>query len=517
LIVETLSDAEADAALVARYANVRDEAAFTELVRRHGPMVLGVSTRMLGQHQDAEDVLQAVFLTLSARARALRRVRSVAGWLHNVAVRISLNSLKMKRRQTRGLRRLQERRSKPDRDDANELKELLDLELSRLPARYREVLILRDLEGYSRNEAARKLRLPPGTIDSRLSRGRKLLRERLVKRGVTVGVGGLAAALAECAVAGYALPTALIHATVRHAELFLLAGTRVGGSAVAAKISSLAQGELNTMFLAKLSTTVGIAGLVAMLVLGAPPVSKMVGLGSQARANTIFFDNFSDGNDAGWSHIDNTVGSAWGPGVFDASGSYTLATTGNVSATPPAISDTLFSEWSASSAPQFSNGFLRAKVRANTEGTSFFLILRRTGGSGYAFGGTTGQNDFYITRVDNTVNIPLVEVPPPSPIVAGEDWILEAGAVGNQLSLKFWRDGAAVPAAPQLTVVDSTYSSGPFLVGARKDSAFLGTGRVSATFDDIAFRVPEPSAALLMIGVACCCIPVFIRKRRATC
>jgi RNA polymerase sigma factor (sigma-70 family) len=84
--------------------------------------------------------------------------------------------MKMKRRREQGLRRLREDHSKPDRDDANELKELLDLELLRLPARYREVLILRDLEGFSRNEAARKLKLPPGTIDRRMSRGRKLVR-----------------------------------------------------------------------------------------------------------------------------------------------------------------------------------------------------------------------------------------------------------------------------------------------------------------------------------------------------
>src|SRR3990172_5161733 len=203
----------------------------------------------------------------------------------------------------------------------------------------------------------------------------------------------------------------------------------------------------------------------------------------------VLIDNFNDGNDDGWSHIDNTTGSPWGPGIFDAnSGSYTLATSGIVAEDPFFISDTLGSQWTGSSAPQFSNGFFRAKMRANTEGTSFFLILRKTGGSGYAFGGATNRNTFYISRVDDAVNIPLQELgPPPSPITAGEDWIVEAGAVGSQLSLKVWRDGEMVPTAPQLAVIDPTYSSGMFVVSARKDWAFQGTVQVSATFDDIVF------------------------------
>jgi hypothetical protein len=81
LIHQTQSDAESDATLLARFARLRDEAAFDELMRRHGAMVLAVSSRMLRQRQDAEDVLQAVFLTLAYRASALRHVRSVAGWL----------------------------------------------------------------------------------------------------------------------------------------------------------------------------------------------------------------------------------------------------------------------------------------------------------------------------------------------------------------------------------------------------------------------------------------------------
>jgi hypothetical protein len=229
-------------------------------------------------------------------------------------------------------------------------------------------------------------------------------------------------------------------------------------------------------------------------------------------------DNFNDGNDTGWSYIDNTTSSPWGPAEFDASsGGYTLATSGDVSANPPGVSDSLFAEWTSSAAPQFSNGFLRAKVRPNTEGTSFFLVLRRTGGSGYALGGATSQNDFYITRVDNGVTIPLASATPLSGIVAGQDWILEAGAVGSQISLKYWPDGETPPAIPQLTVSDSMYSSGPFLVGARRDNAFQAAGRVSVTFDDIVFRVPEPATWILLLATWACFLFSARSERKQPC
>ena len=226
-----------------------------------------------------------------------------------------------------------------------------------------------------------------------------------------------------------------------------------------------------------------------------------ISLAIAGNVEAVLIDSFDDGNDNGWSHIDNTTSSPWGPAIFDASsGSYTLATTGIVSANPAGISDTFGSQWTGSSDPQFSNGFFRAKMRANTEGTLFFLILRQTGGNGYAFGGATAQNTFFISRVDNSVNVPLQELsPPPSPIAVGQDWIVEAGAVGSQLSLKVSCDGQMEPAAPQLSLIDPTYSSGRFLVSARKDSAYQGTGQVSATFDDIVFTVPEPSACLLLM------------------
>jgi RNA polymerase sigma factor (sigma-70 family) len=290
-------DGESDTALVARFARLRDEVAFAVLMARHGPLVMGACVRMLAQRQDAEDAFQAVFVTLSAKARALRRVRSLAGWLHNVAVRVSLNLIKMNRRHEQRLGKAHDSKPTTNADRQLELRELLDEELTALPARYREAVVLCDLQGYTREEAARKLAIPAGTVGTWVARGRRLLRDRLVRRGVTLSTAALAAGVSRLAEAAPQISSELAQATVRNAELFL-AGEGAAALSAATRISSLAQGVIHTMFLTKLSTTVCIAALAAALVLGATPVSRLVGLASSARAQEFagFTDNFDDGS-----------------------------------------------------------------------------------------------------------------------------------------------------------------------------------------------------------------------------
>src|SRR5438105_3318323 len=90
--IRTLVPAEnpADAELLERFVTARDEAAFTALLRRHGPMVLAVGRRVLTCRHDAEDVFQATFLLLAVKAGSIRERSSIASWLHGVAHRLAL-------------------------------------------------------------------------------------------------------------------------------------------------------------------------------------------------------------------------------------------------------------------------------------------------------------------------------------------------------------------------------------------------------------------------------------------
>src|SRR6266550_2945868 len=81
-------EAAPDRVLIARYLETRDEPAFAELVRRHGPRVLGVCRGILGHTQDVEDAFQATFLVLARRAESIRRQDNIGSWLHGVAYRV---------------------------------------------------------------------------------------------------------------------------------------------------------------------------------------------------------------------------------------------------------------------------------------------------------------------------------------------------------------------------------------------------------------------------------------------
>src|SRR5262249_6703006 len=174
-------DEPADAVLLERYAARREQAAFAALVRRHGPMVLGVCRRVLQHEQDAEDAFQAVFCVLARKAGAIRRGTAVGGWLYAVACRIARKAKTLQAR-----RRMRESQlpdvpapDNPPEWEWRDLWPILDEEVNRLPERYRRPFVLCYLEGKTNHEAAAELRCPPGTVFSRLVRARERLRTRL--------------------------------------------------------------------------------------------------------------------------------------------------------------------------------------------------------------------------------------------------------------------------------------------------------------------------------------------------
>jgi RNA polymerase sigma factor (sigma-70 family) len=186
-------DAEADAALLDRFVRRHDEAAFAALVARHGPMVLGVCRRRLGDAHAADDAYQATFLVLARRARAVRRPESLAGWLYGVASRVTRAARRQARRPDAALPELPDPRPDPLAEvSARDLLAVVEEEVGRLPKAYRMAVALVCLEGLSQEEAARRLGWTAGSVKGRLERGRARLHARLARRGVT-----LSAALAS--------------------------------------------------------------------------------------------------------------------------------------------------------------------------------------------------------------------------------------------------------------------------------------------------------------------------------
>lgn len=247
-----------DRTLLQRFVTVRDEAAFEVLVRRHGPMVLGVCRRVLGNAHDAEDAFQATFLVLARRAHSLRNPDLLANWLYGVA-----NRSARKARAIAARRSFHERQAIPmatpalatNEEDWGETRALLDKELQRLPSKYRVPLILCYLEGMTNEEAAAKLGWPVGSMSYRLARGRELLRQKLAKRGHALPSAAFAVMLARNT-APSTLSGTLVKATV---------DTALGNAAQSHSVAILLDVILKSMSRFRLA---GYALLFALILLG---------------------------------------------------------------------------------------------------------------------------------------------------------------------------------------------------------------------------------------------------------
>jgi RNA polymerase sigma factor (sigma-70 family) len=256
-----------DAQLLERFLARSDDAedAFAALVHRHGPMVLGVCRRMLPSAHDAEDAFQATFLILARRAAAIGRRERLANWLYGVAVRVAKEARRRAaRRQARERRAMDGTRAESESEQPggewDDLLPILDEELSRLPDRYRTAMVACELEGKSRSEAAHQLGIPEGTLSTHLARGRKLLRERLVRRGVSLGaLAALPRGAAEAAV-----PERLFQSTVQAA--IEQASGAVASGTVSATVTALAEGVLKMMVFTRL--TVLVAAVMALSAAG---------------------------------------------------------------------------------------------------------------------------------------------------------------------------------------------------------------------------------------------------------
>ena len=246
-----------DGELMDAFVNGREPAALEVLVRRYAPMVWGVCRRLLVNHQDAEDAFQATFLVLVRKGASIRSRCKVGNWLYGVAYQTA-----RKARATAAKRRAREQQvthmpepaATPD-DRDTDLQPLLDQELSRLPEKYRTVLVLCELGGTALKDAARQLGCAEGTVGSRLTRARTMLAKRLAGRGLAVTGSTIAALLAQQTVSA-SVPTAVLSSTIKATAL--VAAGQTTAAAIAPTVAALTEGVLKAMLLGKLKTALGV-------------------------------------------------------------------------------------------------------------------------------------------------------------------------------------------------------------------------------------------------------------------
>jgi RNA polymerase sigma factor (sigma-70 family) len=252
----------ADGDLLRAFVDRADGAAFAELVARHGPLVLGACRRVLADAPDAEDAFQATFLILARKAATVRRPERLGAWLYGVALRCAFRVRKVARRAKE-----QPMPDVPAPAPADphwaDVRGILDAEIGRLPEKLRSALVLCELQGLDRAAAAARLGVPIGTISSRLSRAKDVLRKRLVRRGISLSLVALGLILSQAAAVA-AVPPPLTATTVAGALRFA-AGQGAGlPAAVAAYVLRAARAQQ----VAVIATGALALGLIGLLLWG---------------------------------------------------------------------------------------------------------------------------------------------------------------------------------------------------------------------------------------------------------
>jgi RNA polymerase sigma factor (sigma-70 family) len=236
--------------------------AFAELLRRHGPMVRDVCSRMLTQECDADDAFQATFLLLVQKAHTIRNQASVGSWLYGVATRVAWRARARADKAHRpGHRPTARAVADPAHEAARrEYVAILDAEVARLPERYRSPVVLCYLESQTQDEAARQLGWSLATFRRRLERGRQLLRLRLQRRGLTLSAALLSTGLVLNP--ARAVSALLTQVTCEAAAMMAHKGKLA--QTMPANVTALVEGVSRTLTLARAQfvvTWVAVAGL----------------------------------------------------------------------------------------------------------------------------------------------------------------------------------------------------------------------------------------------------------------
>jgi RNA polymerase sigma factor (sigma-70 family) len=259
-----------DLQLLDRFLQSKDEAAFEVLVWRHGPMIHSLCLRMLHHAQDAEDVLQATFLTLVRKARSIHKRQWLGSWLHKVAFRIALRVRSQAARRPHSSETVEDVATVASDTDGEwaELRPILDEAIQRLPEKYRVPVVLCYLQGQTNQEAARQLGCPLGTVCTRLNRARERLRRYLTRRDMTLSAGATTA-LCTGQVLQAALPLPLATASVR-TSLW-----HASGEAIPTRVAQLSEGVIQAMMWSKIQLVSSVLVTLLLTATGAGSLAQL--------------------------------------------------------------------------------------------------------------------------------------------------------------------------------------------------------------------------------------------------
>jgi len=250
-----------DEQLLKRFLSRTDglaEAAFAELIERHGPIVHRVCLDVLGDSDAAQDAAQVVFLVLARKARSIRKPASLGPWMHGVALRVArrvrCETTRRKVAERRKAEIMHERQIAESRHEPMDHAEL-HAEIDQLPEKYRRPIILCYMQGQTQTQAAETLGWPLGTVQIRLHRGREQLRSRLMRRDASLSGSALLTLLTASA----NVPARNWTETTARAAVRFAAGNETAGLVTPA-VTEMAQSMLAAMLCGPLK----IIALLAM-------------------------------------------------------------------------------------------------------------------------------------------------------------------------------------------------------------------------------------------------------------
>jgi RNA polymerase sigma-70 factor (ECF subfamily) len=178
----SVDDGDADTELIRRFLD-GDERAFEALMDKYYGRVARLAARVLGNSAGAEDIAQEVFLRAARGFAGFRGDASVLTWLSRIAVNLSLTALHRQRAQSTASAEVESRPAIGDAGTEIELRQRqsrVRTAIDSLPVNYRVAIVLSSVEEFEYHEIAEMLGIPIGTVKSRISVGKQLLRDKLL-------------------------------------------------------------------------------------------------------------------------------------------------------------------------------------------------------------------------------------------------------------------------------------------------------------------------------------------------